>query len=222
MLRRLATLFVCFLMLTAASSAFGQATLFERKNLADWDFHVIQEGVKVADVFSFSEDGRLLCAGQPFGYLATKESYRNFKLAVEWRWPEGTRPTNSGVFVKITEQPSDSFLPKSVEIQLMNGSAGDLLTFHGRTINGSANQPATMEIPGIGKITRAQNVLAAENAPGQWNAMEILSTGGLIVVTVNGKIVNWMTGAEPVEGRVGFQSEGGPVEFRNAILTTLP
>ena len=52
--------------------------------------------------------------------------------------------------------------------------------------------------------------------------MEILCNNGLIVVVVNGQIVNWTTGAEKIEGRLGFQSEGGPIEFRNAVLTTLP
>jgi hypothetical protein len=44
----------------------------------------------------------------------------------------------------------------------------------------------------------------------------------LIVVVVNGKIVNWVTDAEQTPGKIGFQSEGGPIEFRNAILTLLP
>jgi hypothetical protein len=51
--------------------------------------------------------------------------------------------------------------------------------------------------------------------------MEILCVEGLIVVTVNGKIVNWTTGAEPIAGRIGLQSEGGPIEFRNAVITPI-
>jgi len=226
MLRQIIVPFVCCWMLLAAASAFGQQTaLFEKNNLADWDFHVVQEGntqVKVGDVFSFAEDSRLLCKGQPFGYLATKESYKNFKLAVDWRWSEGSRPTNSGVFLKITDMPRDSFLPKSVEVQLQNRSAGDIWGFHGRTITEAGDRFRSAESADIGKFMGVTKMLMAENAPGEWNVMEILCTGSLIVVTVNGKIVNWTTGAEPIEGRIGFQSEGGPIEFRNAVLTTLP
>jgi hypothetical protein len=209
-------------MFIAATSVFGQTALFEKKNLADWDFHVDKEDVKVGDVFSFSNDGRLLCTGQPFGYLATKEAYKNYKLAVEWRWPEGKTPTNSGIFLKITEQPKGAFLPKSVEIQLQHGNGGDIWAFHSRTLTESGNRVVHRENATIGKFMGIPKILGAEKEPGEWNIMEILCTNGLIVVTVNGKIVNWTTGAEPIEGRIGFQSEGGPIEFRNAVLTTLP
>ena len=226
MSRQIIASFVCCWMLVAAASAFGQPiNLFEKKNLADWDFHVVQEGatqVKVEDVFSFTEDGRLLCTGQPYGYLATKEAYKNFKLALEWRWPTGTQPTNSGVFLQITDMPADSFLPKSVEVQLRHRDAGDLWAFHGRMIVEPAERLRRVENQTIGRFVGVQKVLMAEKDPGQWNSMEILNTNGLIVVTVNGKIVNWTTGAEPIAGRIGFQSEGGPIEFRNAILRVLP
>jgi len=221
MLRQIITSFVCCYILFVAP-AFGQITLFEKKNLADWDFYVDKEGVKVEEVFSFSDDGRLLCKGQPFGYLATKESYKNFKFTVEWCWAEGVRPTNSGIFLKITEQPKGAFLPKTVEVQLQRGSAGDIWGFHGRTLTGPASRIKNNDNPTIGKFSGTTKLLDAEKVPGQWNAMEILCTDDIIVVIVNGKIVNWVTGAEPIEGRIGFQSEGGPIEFRNAVLTVLP
>jgi hypothetical protein len=222
MLRPMIASFVCCWMLVAAASAFGQTALFEKKNLADWDFYVNKEGVKVEEVFSFADDGRLLCKGQPFGYLATKESYKNFRFAFEWCWTEGQAPTNSGIFLKITEQPKDAFLPKSVEVQLQHKNAGDIWAFHGRTITESGGRLVNRENAAIGKFMGVQKMLDAEKAPGQWNAMEILCVDGLIVVVVNGKIVNWTTGAEAMEGRIGFQSEGGPIEFRNAVVTPLP
>jgi hypothetical protein len=212
---------VCFWMV-AAASAFGQTVLFEKKNLADWDFYVDKEGVKVEDVFSFSNDGRLLCTGKPFGYLATKESYKNFKLSLEWCWSQGKEPTNSGIFLKITDQPKGAFLPKTVEVQLHHKNAGDVWAFHGRTIIDSGDRFASVDSPDIGKFTGVKKVLDAEKAPGQWNNMEILCIEGLLVIVVNGNIVNWTTGAEAIKGRIGFQSEGGPVEFRNAVLTVLP
>jgi len=223
MLRQIIASFVCCWMLVAGVSAVGQTVLFEKKNLTDWDFHIVGDGIKAEDVFSFAEDGSLLCKGQPYGYLATKESFKNFKLALEWRWSEGVQPTNSGIFLKITEQPPlPAFLPKSVEVQLAHGNAGDLWAFYGRTINEPASRLRNAENPALGKFMGTQKMLAAEKEPGQWNVMEILCVENLIVVTVNGKIVNWTTGAEAIEGRVGFQSEGGPIEFRNAVLTPLP
>ena len=212
---------VCCWMSVFAASAFSQTALFEKKNLTDWDFYVAKDGVKAGDVFSFADDGRLLCVGEPFGYLATKESYKNFKFTVEWRWSEGKEPTNSGIFLKITDQPKGAFLPKTVEVQLQHKNAGDVWGFYGRTIAEPGNRLVQAENNAIGKFMGVKKLLDAEKAPGQWNVMEILCTEGLIVVVVNGKIVNWTTGAEAVEGRIGFQSEGGPIEFRNAVLTTL-
>ena len=226
MSRKIIASFVCCCMLVATTSAFGQINLFESKNLADWDFHYfdIRENpltdVSVEDVFSFADDGRLLCTGLPFGYLATKESYKNFKLALEWRWP--AEPTNSGVFIQITDTPADSFLPKSVEVQLRHRDAGDIWAFHGRMIVEPAERLRRVENATIGKFVGVQRSINVENPLGQWNSMEILNTNGLIVVTVNGRIVSWTTGAEPIAGRIGLQSEGGPIEFRNAILTVLP
>ena len=213
-------LFVCFWVFVAAT-AFGQTALFEKKNLAEWDFYVDKDNVKVDDVFSFADNGVLACKGQPFGYLATKESYKNFVFVVEWRWPEGEKPTNSGVFLKIGEQPKGTFLPQTVEVQLQHKSAGDLWGFHGRRI-GTGDRFTERESEKAGKMNGVKKILDQEKEPGQWNRVEILCNDGLIVVVVNSKIVNWTTGAEPIEGRIGLQSEGGPIEFRNAVLTTLP
>jgi len=218
---RMIALSVCCFMLVAVS-VFGQTALFEKKNLAEWDFYVDKDDVKVGDVFSFTEDGHLRCMGKPFGYLATKESYKNFKLALEWVWPEGVAPTNSGIFLQITDQPKGAFLPKTVEVQLQYKNAGDAWAFHGRKLTGPADRHVAAESPEIGKFEGVRKILDAEKAPGQWNAMELLCVDGLLIVVVNGKIVNWTTGAEPIEGRIGFQSEGGSIEFRNAVLTTLP
>ena len=227
MARSKVSLLVCCCMLTAASlmtvSAVGQTVLFEKKNLTEWDFYVDKDGVKAEEVFSFTDDGRLLCTGQPFGYLATKESYKNFKFAVEWCWPAGKEPTNSGIFLKITDQPKGAFLPKAVEVQLHHKDAGDIWAFHKRiaAVDSSPRYSAS-ENATLGKINGVTKLLDAEKVPGQWNSMEILCVDSLIVVVVNGKIVNWTSTAEVIAGRIGFQSEGGPIEFRNAVLTELP
>ena len=222
MLRWMVTSFVYCWMLLAAS-VFGQTNLFDKQNLADWDFYVNKEGVKVEDVFSFVNNGRILrCTGEPFGYLATKESYKNFKFNVSWRWPTGKEPTNSGIFLKITDQPKDAFLPKSIEVQLQHKNAGDIWAFHGRKLTDSADRLISREVQAIGKFTGVKKILDKENEPGQWNTMDILCHDQLVVVMVNGRIVNWTIGAEPIAGRIGFQSEGGPIEFRGAVVTPLP
>ncbi len=226
MLKKSFVLTICCLLLTV-STASGQVNLFDKKNLSEWDFHVDKEGVAVGDVFSWTDAGTLVCKGIPFGYLATKEPYKNFKLSLEYRWPEGVKPTNSGIFLRIAEQPPKTFLPKTVEVQLAHKSAGDLWGFHDMKLPGPAGSPeARIVVKDGGEIMGRQSgvkrVLEAEREPGQWNALEILCTEGLIVVVLNGKIVNWVTDAEILAGRLGFQSEGGPIEFRSAELSVLP
>ncbi len=201
--------------------------MFAGKNLADWAFHVEKEGVSVEDVFSFTEDGVLACKGQPFGWIGTKKNHKNFKLAVEYRWPEGVKPTNSGIFLRANHQKKDSFLPRVIEVQLAHGQAGDLWGFNGMGLPAPATADADRiswrdNGPKIGISKGVKHLLDAENEPGQWNVMEIVCSEGLVVVMLNGKIVNWVLNAEQTPGKIAFQSEGGPIEFRNALLTELP
>jgi len=196
--------------------------LFAERDLAKWDFWVVDESVKVADVFSFSNDGVLNCTGKPFGYLAAPSIYKNYKLSVEYVWPEGVEPTNSGVFLRINAQPKESFLPRGIEAQLAHNSAGDLWAFHGMRINGPKDRHTdnpNHEI--VGPLCGVKRIEGAEKQPGQWNLMEILVVDSLVVVTLNGKIVNWTNEADTTPGKVGLQSEGGPIKFRNFIITEL-
>ncbi len=196
--------------------------LFASRNLADWDSHFAEPNIKAADIYSFSADGILSCKGLPFGYIATKESYKNFKISVQWRWPEGTKPTNSGVFLRANAQPKESFLPRGFEAQLAHGSAGDLWGFHGMKIAGPKDRLVEKDTDFGGAMSGAKRIEEAELAPGEWNTIEVLCNEGLVVICVNGKIVNWTQEAEATPGKVGLQSEGGLIEMRNCFLTVLP
>jgi len=195
--------------------------LFAQRDLAKWDFHVAEKDVKVGDVFSFDNDGVLSCTGKPFGYLATPSIYKNYKLSLEYAWPDGVEPTNSGVFLRINSQPKESFLPRGIEAQLHHGNAGDLWAFHGMRIDGPKDRHTDTTNPEIGPLCGVKKIEGAEKQPGQWNLVEILVVDSLVVVSVNGKIVNWTNQAETTPGKVGLQSEGGPIKFRNFILTEL-
>ena len=196
--------------------------LFAERDLAKWDFYCVEEGGKVADVFSFNGDGVLSCTGKPFGYLAAPSIYKNYKLSLEYVWPEGVEPTNSGVFLRMNAQPKESFLPRGFEVQLQHNNAGDVWAFHGMRIDGPKNRHVDNPNSELaGAITGVKKIEGAEKQPGQWNLMEILVVDSLIVVAVNGKIVNWTNQADTTPGKIGLQSEGGPIKFRNFILTEL-
>ncbi len=107
--------------------------LFDGKSLAGWDYYLIDPNVKMDDVWSV-RDGTIVCKGDPMGYLATKKDYTNFRLLVEWRYPPGVEPTNSGVLMRINGQPKG--LPRCVEAQLKHKSVGDFWAFDGFKISG--------------------------------------------------------------------------------------
>lgn len=197
--------------------------LFEKKNFDDFYFHFASPETKGTDVYSFNDDGVLECKGEPFGYIATQKEYKNFKLSLEYCWPEGVKPTNSGIFLRINDQPKENFLPRGFEVQLQDGNAGDLWGFHGMRIEGPKNRHVDSHNGGItGPMSGVPKIEKAENPAGEWNKVEILVSESTVIIVINGKIVNWTNEAEIKTGKIGLQSEGGMIKFRNCILTPLP
>ncbi len=212
---------LCALLTSCASTPCGQGKsvdLFNGKCLAGWSHFLVDDTLKMSDVWSV-KDGILVCKGEPLGYLLTKSSYQDFDLVVEWRWAPGEKPGNSGVLLRIAGD-AVSFLPKCVEAQLQSGSAGDIWAFYGAKVAGDAGRTKEVKdhkdlgnFKGIGKIT------AAEKAPGEWNRYDISLSGGDLELRVNGELVNQATGMDVLSGPVGFQSEGGEIHFRTIRLT---
>src|SRR5690606_12148684 len=97
--------------------------LFNGKNLDGWTYHLAVENVAMEDVWSV-KDGILHCTGQPAGYLVTKKNdFSNYVLNVEWRWPG--KGGNNGVLVHVSTPGALGVWPKSLEVQLGSGDAGD-------------------------------------------------------------------------------------------------
>lgn len=121
----IAAAFLCF-----GSDANAQKTtkLFNGKDLSNWNFVVDKNSVPPEQVYSVS-DGVIKIKGQPFGYMYTKEKYDNYKLHVEWRWPNGDQNANSGIFLLIAD-PKNPF-PNGIECNLMLGNAGDFVLLGG-------------------------------------------------------------------------------------------
>ena len=59
---------------------------------------------------------------------------------------------------------------------------------------------------------------AARKPPGEWNQVKIVSRGGALTVSLNGVQVATSEPTELTRGRIGFQAEGFPVEFRNVRI----
>lgn len=157
--------------------------------------------------------GVIRCEGKPNGYIRTVESYADYKLHLEWRWP--AEPTNSGVLLH--RSGIDAVWPKCVEAQLMHENAGDfwLLSYSTLKVNGKQIGP---EKYANGKKKHPSN----EKPVGQWNSYDIICDGKTVTLYVNGLLQNKGTDSKPSWGPIGLQSEGSPIEFRNVYLEPIP
>lgn len=202
-------IFAAVFSLALAGSA-AAADLFNGRDFSGWELRT-EPAAAIDSVFSARADGVIAASGSPLGFLATKASYRNYKLHVEWRWPGKTG--NGGVLLHISEGPMDRVWPLSQQVQTKSGAAGDLLPMAGATFA----EPLTGEQPRL----KAHIAAASEKPAGEWNSADIVSRDGMIEVSVNGVLQNRISHAAPRQGRIGFQLEGTPYELRRVTLEPL-
>lgn len=184
--------------------------LFNGKDLSNWNFVVDKNSVPADQVFSV-RDGVIHIKGNPFGYMYTKEKYSNYKLHVEWRWPDGE--SNSGIFLLIAD-PKNPF-PNGIECQLHAGDAGDLVLLGGSDLVEYFSRPG---VPRPDFPVVKKHAESSEKPAGEWNEANIFVKDGTITVYINGVYQN--TGTNKVkEGFIGLQSEGKDVQFRNVTVT---
>jgi hypothetical protein len=185
-----------------------QVILFNGKDLSNWVFTLKDKTVDPATVFMV-HDGVIHIKGQPFGYMRTKEVYSDYKLHVEWRWPDN-EATNSGVFIH-AQQPDTIWL-RCVECQLKAGNAGDFVCMNGSDMD----QRTDKSKMGVKKLAES-----SEKPVGEWNTLEVVCKSNTIEVSVNGVPQNKGTNVNLSSGSICLQSEGKDIEFQNVFLTKL-
>lgn len=194
--------------------------LFNGRNVTGWTYVSGDPKATLESTWSV-QDGILVCTGTPIGFIHTDREFTNFRMTVEYRWAPGAKPGNSGLFSRINGPPRA--LPRTVEVQLMHGNAGDILTLQGMSM--APGQERSFEVKNhelAGDIRGVRKMQDAENPPGEWNRVEILAEGPNYTVWMNGRQINAASGIEVRQGAVGLQSEGGEIHFRRATLTPLP
>ncbi len=190
-----------------AEPVFGEeVVLFDGADLAAFDFH-LPDGVTMEEVWSI-EDGVLVCKGQPFGYLFTRERFRDFELELEWRFDPEKGAGNSGVLLR-RNGPHEVW-PRSIECQLMSRNAGDLWNI---------DEFGMLVDPGrtAGRRT-VKRAPSSERPLGEWNHYRIRLDRGDLEVEVNGVVQNTARWCEEVAGEVCLQSEGAEIHFRDIRL----
>jgi hypothetical protein len=165
----------------------------------------------IGDVLVVRADGVIAVAGTPSGYVATRASYTNFRLHLEWRWPG--KPGNGGVLLHIQGGPKDRVWPLSQQVQTKFRAAGDLLPMAGA---GFA-EPLT-SAPGAYPAVKGHTAADSERPAGEWNSMDVVCRDGSITVKINEVVQNRISGARPASGKIGFQLEGAPYELRAVTI----
>jgi hypothetical protein len=187
-----------------------EVALFNGKDLSGWTA-TLPEGAKMEDVWHVDKDGVLVCKGVPAGYIRTEKDYRNFVLKLEWRFSPVTRQAgNSGVLLRV--QPPDKVWPKSVEAQLQSENAGDFWNIDEFPMK---TEPARLS----GRNTKKTHM--AERPVGEWNEYEIIVDHGNIILIVNGEELNRAWDVQEIAGKIGLQSEGAEIHFRNIRLAPI-
>ncbi len=167
-------------------------------------------GTSIGSAWTLS-DGMLATPGQPIGYIRTEARYRDFELRLQWRFPAGSDPGNSGVLLRLIGE--DEVWPRSIEAQLMHRNAGDIwnigefdmLTDHARTDGRRTVKLAPTK----------------ENPVGGWNDYLIRLDGPDLELRVNGRLQNEARWCAELPGYIALQAEGAPIEFRNVRLRAI-
>lgn len=183
-----------------------------------WTYDLSDKTATIPDVWSL-DDGVLQCKGRPAGVLRTEKEYGDYVLDLEWRWPN--KGGNNGVLVHTGDPRTLGIWPRSLEVQLQSGNAGDFWDIGTET-----------DMPGEDarrKGRRVKNLTDDSEKPlGEWNHMRIRCQDDTVTVWVNGDEVNACTNlrnaktGEPLtSGAICLQSEGTPIEYRNVRLTPI-
>ncbi|MCP4807922.1 MAG: DUF1080 domain-containing protein, partial [Proteobacteria bacterium] len=202
--------------------------LYDGSSLDHWNLHTEDASVRQEDVATVT-DGVLHIAGSPYGYLQTERWFRDYALDLEWRWPDGEdgnpRAGNSGVLVHTTAPFIFYTWPRSLEVQLQSGSAGDFWVIGDGVDIRVENEAERRVEPVDGDLhshRRIRNLTDdSERELGTWNHMRIEARGDELRVWVNDELVNHGTACTVSEGAIALQSEGTPVEFRDIQVTPL-
>jgi len=174
-----------------------EKSLFNGKDLTGWEVYGTEKW--------YVEDGLLISESGPdeeYGYLATKEHYKNFELNVEFKQESNG---NSGVFIRSTVE-GVKVSGWQVEVAPKDLHTGGVYESYGR-----------------GWLIKPSPEKEAVLKEGEWNHMKILANGDNLTSFLNG--VEMVSITDSIIGKgVGsialqIHSGGGiKVKWRNLVI----
>lgn len=179
----------------AAQSGEGWITLFDGKNLDQWN----GDGTATFKI----EDGSVIAVDKKdpkaiASYLVSKQSFKDFEIRAEF-WVSDD--ANSGIFIRNTD-------PKNISSKT------------GYEVNVFDQRPDPSM--GTGGIVPFAKTLVPVKAGGKWNTYEIVAKGPKFWATLNGiKTVDGAENGDHKEGPIALQFGVGTVKFRKVMIKPL-
>jgi hypothetical protein len=191
--------------------------LFNGKNLNGWYSFLATKGKNNdPDKVFVVENGLLHISGKEFGYISTEKTFKNFHLAVEFKWGEkkfpprdaDTTKRDNGICFYVPLNERDFVWPKSIECQIQEGDVGDIWLIDSTTVvfDGKQTEP--------NNYTRVKKKTDNEKPSGEWNLVEVIVNRDQIIYKVNGIVVNEARSPSLQEGKIIIQSEGAEIYYR--------
>lgn len=187
-------------------------SLFNGEDLEGWHIDVPKmDSIPDARNPFIVRKNMLVSLGTPRGHLITDAIYKDYRLVVEYRFPE--KPGNCGLLVHAsTPKVLYEMFPKSIEVQMEHNNAGDFwVIVEDITVDNMIERRGLEEEWGIteGKKRRILNLTnGSENPLKEWNQMTIECLKNEIKVWVNGDLVNHGYNATASSGQIALQAEG--------------
>ncbi|TWT57561.1 hypothetical protein KOR42_09220 [Thalassoglobus neptunius] len=188
----------------------GFEPIFNGKDLTGW--------AGATDNYEVFE-GAIRCQPKTGGNLFTEKEYKNFKVALQIKIPEGG---NNGLAIRYPGSGNPAY-DGMTELQVLDSEHPKYAKLDPRQYHGSA----------YGMAAAARGYL---REPGEWNYQEVTVDGSRIIVELNGnkildtdlsEITEYMAdsahpGKDLESGHLGFAGHGDAVEFRDILIKELP
>jgi 3-keto-disaccharide hydrolase len=146
----------------------------------------------------------LICAGDgQHEWLRYDKEFGDFVLDVDWRFtPKGDVKYNSGIGIRLSKFGE-------IWTQAQTGPTGGYL-FGQNLVDGA------LKGFNLSKQMKENRVKPA----GEWNHYQVRAEGDKITLSVNGEVVNEISGYALRRGYIGLEAEGHEITFRNLKIQT--
>jgi hypothetical protein len=185
--------------------------LFNGRDLSGWE--IFENGKPAPESQSWVvRDELLISDGQARGDLRTTTRFENYTLTLDYK--THNQRGDGGIGIMLTEE-NEMLRGKPrpgggsyLEVQLLPNRGGDIYVIGGfqAQANGKKigfSNPRTTDV---------------KDLAGQWNTMKLTVQNGTAEVTLNGTMVNRVSGGPTDPSKIVLRHEGDKISYRNLLI----